>query len=350
LLNAQTGTFILPAGRLGDYYGHKKLFVIGWLLFGLFSLLAGFAAYVTPGAQGSKFFNVMRACQGIGPAILLPNAIAILGRTYKPGKRKNMAFSLFGATAPGGATVGAVFSALLAERAWWPWAFWILGIVAFVQLPLSILVVPQIGAEENLGGSLSGRDIPSHSLWVRLDLSGTLAGVIGLVLINIAWNQAPIVGWPTPYIYILLIIGALFMVVFFIIEERAAYPLVPMRSIGKEVGWVLGIIAFGWSSFGIWLFYLWQIMHELRHQKLLISVAQFTPPAISGLIASVTTGLLLARVGPGVTVLCSMAAFCTGNILLATMPVQQTYWAQTFVSLVVMPWGMDMSFPSATSE
>ena len=44
----------------------------------------------------------------------------------------------------------------------------------------------------------------------------------------------------------------------------------------------------------------------------------------------------------------AMVAFCTGNIILATMPVDQTYWAQSFVALIVMPWGMDMSFPSAT--
>ena len=44
----------------------------------------------------------------------------------------------------------------------------------------------------------------------------------------------------------------------------------------------------------------------------------------------------------------AMACFLTGQILLATTPVSQTYWAQTFVSLVIMPWGMDMSFPAGT--
>ena len=46
--------------------------------------------------------------------------------------------------------------------------------------------------------------------------------------------------------------------------------------------------------------------------------------------------------------LLSMIFFCAGNVLLAAMPAGQTYWAQMFVALVVMPWGMDMSFPSAT--
>jgi len=58
-------------------------------------MLAGVAAY-----SGQIFFDVARALQGIGPAILLPNAIAVLGREYKPGLKKDMSFSLFGAAAP----------------------------------------------------------------------------------------------------------------------------------------------------------------------------------------------------------------------------------------------------------
>jgi len=49
---------------------------------------------------------------------------------------------------------------------------------------------------------------------------------------------------------------------------------------------------------------------------------------------------------PGWVMLISMSGFLVGNTLLATMPVRQTYWAQTFVSLIIAPWGMDMSFPS----
>lgn len=68
------GTFILIAGRLGDIYGHKKFFVLGFIWFGLWSLLAGFGVYTT-----QVYFDCSRAIQGIGPAFLLPNAIAILG-------------------------------------------------------------------------------------------------------------------------------------------------------------------------------------------------------------------------------------------------------------------------------
>jgi MFS family permease len=288
----------------------------------------------------------MRALQGIGPAVLLPNAIAILGRTYPPGQRKNMVFSLFGATAPCGGTVGLVFAALLAELAWWPWAFWIMAIMTFLMAILSLFVIPQTVAD--FDAAFTEPHTTLKSVWSRLDGNGTLTGVSGLVLINIAWNQAPIVGWTTPYVFVLLINGFLFMFAFFYIEYTAAHPLIPIRSIGRDVAFVLGCIAFGWSSFGIWFFYTLQVLLVLRRQSSLLSAVQFSPPFISGLCASITTGLVLHKLGPGITMAISMLAFCTGNILVATMPVHQSYWAQTFMSLVVTPWGMDMSFPSAT--
>jgi MFS family permease len=87
-------------------------------------------------------------------------------------------------------------------------------------------------------------------------------------------------------------------------------------------------------------------MEILRGQTILLTAAQVVPTAISGCIAAIVTGLIVGRVQPGFIMLISMTAFMVGTILLATMPVVQTYWAQTFVSSIVTCWGMDMSFPS----
>jgi len=84
-----------------------------------------------------------------------------------------------------------------------------------------------------------------------------------------------------------------------------------------------------------------------RHQSVLLSAAQVSPTAISGLCAAITTGILIAKIQPGIIMLASMTFFAIGNILLATVPVKQTYWAQIFVTTLVTCWGMDMSFPSA---
>ena len=324
------GTFILIAGRLGDLHGHKRLFIAGYLWFGLWSLIAGLSVY----SHSQIFFDVCRAFQGIGPALLLPNSLAILGRTYPPGKRKDMIFSLFGATAPNGFIFGAVFISLLAERAWWPWGYWIMAITCVIAASLAYFVIPSATQEPSSDKSF--------------DYFGSILGVAGLVLFNVAWNQAPIVGWSTPYVYILLILGLLLLVAFFVLERKVSTPLVPFQAFSGKTGFVLGCIVLGWSSFGIWVFYFWQFSEVLRRFSPLLVSAQIVPAGISGLCAAVTTGILLSRLHPSYIMSMAMLAFCVGNILLATMPVGQTYWLQTFFSTIVTPWGMDMSFPAAT--
>lgn len=328
------GTFILVAGRLGDLYGHKKFFVGGFLWFALWSLLAGFSCY-----SSLAFFYCCRAFQGIGPAFLLPNAIAILGRSYEPGRRKQMIFSIFGAAAPGGFVFGATFSALLGQLAWWPWAYWVMAIACLLLAGAGVLVIPH---------TPHPKIDDSVSLVMRVDAWGAITGVTGLVFVNFAWNQGSVVGWTPPYTYVLLIVGFLFLGLFAFIESRATFPLLPIAALSTDSAFVLGCIAAGWSSFGIWLFYIWQFMEESRGNSPLLASAQFVPVAIIGLCASVTTGIVLNRLPASVVMLISMLAFTIGGVLIATTPIEQSYWAQTFISIIVMPWGMDMSFPAAT--
>lgn len=236
------GTFILPAGRWGDLYGHKKLFLIGFLWFSLWSLVAGFAVF----SKSLVFFAFCRAMQGLGPALVLPNGIACLSRTYPPGPRKNMILSIFGATAPGGFVLGALFAGIFTQFVWWPWSYWVHAIAMAVITLLAYLVIPSMPV---VGTT------PTIS---ELDLLGTVLGVSGLVLFNFAWNQGPAVGWNTIYVYVLLIVGCACLAVFFWYEHKCAkYPLIPLSSFTMDTGLVFGCIAAGWGSFGIWVYYLW---------------------------------------------------------------------------------------------
>lgn len=320
------GTFILIAGRLGDLFGHKRLFIAGFVWFGVWSLLAGFSVYTSP-----IFFDFTRAMQGIGPAFMLPNGVAILGRAYPPGRRKEMIFSLFGATAPTGFVLGATFASLFAEVAWWPWGYWTMGAVCFACAAIGIFFIPVTPAPP--------RDT-SHSMFSQVDGPGCIVGVTGLILINFAWNQGPVVGWDVPYVYSLLIVGFLFMAAFFYVEWKAEFPLIPFDILNRTTGFVLACIACGWSSFGIWIFYWWQLVEVLRGYSPLLASAYMVPTTISGLAAAVTTGLILSKVPASTVMQISMTAFMTGAILMATCPVDQSYWLQTFFAAVITPWGM----------
>jgi hypothetical protein len=88
----------------------------------------------------------------------------------------------------------------------------------------------------------------------RLDIPGGLTGVTALVLINFAWNQAVVVGWKQPYVYVCLILGFLFAAAFFLIEVRwAKFPILPLAVFNVDIAFVFLCTAVGWACFGIWV-------------------------------------------------------------------------------------------------
>lgn len=247
-----TGTFILIAGRLGDILGHKRLFVFGYLFLGIWSGFAGFSAYV--GRQ--IFFDICRAMQGIGSALLAPNALALLGRAYPPGVKKNLTFALFGAMAPWGFVVGAFFGALFSQTTWWPWTFWSFGAAAFGLSAFALLVVPkQLAKEAQFHGQLHRPGF---------DWAGSIAGVSGLVLINVAWNNGALFGWSKPYVYFIMIIGVLCLVAFIWVEAHAVSPLLPVSAFNGTVTYTIALVGIGWGSFGICTYPSLPSLHHTR--------------------------------------------------------------------------------------
>ena len=280
------GTFILLAGRLGDVYGYKKMLIIGFSWFSIWSMIAGLAVY-----SNHVLFDFARVFQGVGPAICLPNSLAVLGATYAPGRRKAMVFAIFGATAPSGAVVGAVFAGIF-KRAWWPWTFWSFAIALACIAVVGSYVIPE--PPKKFAKALTVREKIAE-----LDLLGGFTGVTALILINFAWNQSGVVTWAKAYVYVCLILGGLFTAAFFFIELRVAKsPLIPFDVLSIDVAFVLGGVACGWSCFGIWVYYIWQFYEQLREASPLLTAVWTIPAAITGAIAAITIGFLLGRLRP----------------------------------------------------
>lgn len=147
------GTFILISGRLGDLFGWKKMLVFGYAWFAIWTTVSGLAWY-----SNHVLFIFSRVLAGIGPAICLPNGLAMLGALYEPGKKKNMAFAVFGGCAPTGAITGFAIAGLW-NLLWWPCkvihcsapkgsyadlssgCFWFTGIVLFVTAATAYFAV-----------------------------------------------------------------------------------------------------------------------------------------------------------------------------------------------------------------
>lgn len=90
--------------------GHKRVYIIGWLWYAVWSIITGFTF-----KSSSVVFTICRAFQGIGPAFLVPNAMALIGVTFPIGKKRNIIFALFGSMGPTGFVAGSIFSSLFAQ-------------------------------------------------------------------------------------------------------------------------------------------------------------------------------------------------------------------------------------------
>lgn len=237
------GTFILLSGRCGDVFGYRTMVIIGFIWFAIWNVVAGCSVYV-PRNGGQVLFIFARVLGGIGPAILLPNALGLLGATYNNGRKKEMIFSLFGACAPGGAVVGGTFAGLW-SLLWWPWTYWTFGITLAILAVSSALILPSVPLSPEVAKLSHKKKLG------ELDLLGASIGITAMILFNFAWNQAPGFGWSKVYIYVLLIVGLLLFPVFFWFEMRVAKkPLIPFQALSTDVTFVLICEACGWAAFG----------------------------------------------------------------------------------------------------
>lgn len=234
------GTFILTGGRLGDELGHKRTFITGMAWYSIWCLIAGLSIY-----SSHILFIFARVFQGIGPALTLPNGLAMLGQSYSPGPRKNMAFAWFGGSAPFGAIAGFLFGGSFAQ-VWWPWIYWSQAIALASIAIFAAVVIP-----------FSSHTTQRKSFGEKLEalhISGGLTGVIALVLVNFSWNQAVVSDWQQSYVYICLILGILFGVAFFCIEIYwAKSPILPIAVFNTDVAFIFACTSMGWACFGIWV-------------------------------------------------------------------------------------------------
>jgi MFS family permease len=236
-----TGSFLLPFGRLADIHGAYIVFNAGLVWFSVWALISGFST-------NYQMLIVARALGGLGPAAFLPTSIMLLGKTYRPGPRKNLVFSLWSAFAPIGFFLGIITGGATAQYMSWRWYFFLGSIVMFIVCVASFITIPRDWAATHI-----------ENAHIKMDWWGVVTIVPGLVLTTFAITDgahAP-QGWKTPYIIVTFVIGVLLLAAAVYIEGWVAeQPLLPFDLFKpKYMGRLSIALFFAYGIFGIFLFY-----------------------------------------------------------------------------------------------
>lgn len=220
-------------------YGAYNIFISGLLWLCVWSLVGGFS-------QNYMMLIFCRALQGFGPAAFLPSGIMLLGSIYRPGPRKNLVFCLYGTFSPIGFFSGIFVGGLSGGQLHWSWYFWIAAIFTAVFSLVALATVPS-------------QRLDRRSEAVSMDWLGAATIVPGLLLVvfSITDSSHAPSGWSTPYIYVLLVVGIVFLCGAFYVEGWVAdKPLLPFDLFKiKGMGPLIAALFLTYGVFGIYLFY-----------------------------------------------------------------------------------------------
>ena len=321
------GGLLLLGGRLADLFGRKRMLIIGMIGFAAASALGG-------AATGIGMLLAGRAIQGAFGAMLAPAALSTLTVTFTNPAERGKAFGIYGAIAGAGGAVGLLLGGVLTQYLSWRWCLYVNVVFAVVAVMAAV--------------RLLRRDPVSTD--VRLDIPGTVLVVLGLVGVVYGLSEAETKGWGAPLTVGLLIAGVVLLAVFVEVERRVAHPLLPLRVVLDRFrgGAYLAIGLSGTGMFGIFLFLTYYLEEILRYSPVTTGLAFL--PMIAALMASSTlsSGLLMPRVGPRLLVPAGMVVAAAGLVILATqLSATASYGAAILPALVVVGAGLGLVFGCA---
>ncbi len=195
---------LLVAGRLGDQFGPKNLYLIGLAVFTAASLWCGLAGSI-------EMLIAARAVQGVGAALLTPQTLSVITRTFPP-DRRGAAMSVWGATAGVATLIGPLAGGVLVDRLGWEWIFFVNVPIGAIGLVLAIVLIP---------------DLPVHRH--RFDVLGVALSGAGMFLLVFALQEGESQGW-APWIWAQIFGGVCCMVAFVYWQAVTdGEPLVPLH-------------------------------------------------------------------------------------------------------------------------
>jgi EmrB/QacA subfamily drug resistance transporter len=321
------GSLLLLGGRIGDYMGRKKIFLIGLVGFAAASALGGIAS-----TQGLLFAS--RALQGVFAALLAPAALAIISVTFTVPTERAKAFGVIGAISGGGAAIGLILGGTLTEYASWRWC---LGVNTPIAIAAALLAIKFVHESKASGDN-------------SYDIPGVVTATAGLFSLTYGFNEAATKGWSSTTTISFLIAAVVLLIIFVAIESKVANPLMPLRVVTERNrgGSYLGSLVVGAGLFSMFLFLGLYLQVILGYSPLKSGFA-FLPFTAGIIVFAGIASQLLPKFGPRALMVPGLIAAGVGLLLMTRITPDTSYTTHVLPSLLIMSSGMALVFIPLTS-
>ena len=331
------GGLLLLGGRIADFVGRKKTFLIGLGGFAVASALGGIA-----NTAGLLF--AARGLQGVFAALLAPAALSLITVTFTLPKERARAFGVFGAISGGGAALGLICGGLLTEYASWRWCLGVNVPIALATAAAAVAVVHESKAP--------GR--------TRYDVPGAVLVTVGLLALVYGFTEAAkqkdpgrsteVLGWGAGSTIFFLSVAVVLLVAFVLWELRSPHPLLPLRIVldRNRGGSYLIFLLTGAGLFAMFLFLTFYFQITKGYSPLRSGFA-FLPFSLGIIVGAGVVSQLLPRLGPKPLLLPGLGMGVVGMLLLTRITADTGYVSHVLPAVLLLSFGMAAVFIPVSS-
>lgn len=320
------GSLLLVGGRVADYFGRKRVLIVG---------LVGFAFVSAVGGASTDFAMLVsaRVIQGMFGALLAPTALSLLTTSFTDSKERGKAFGVFGAIAGGGAALGLLLGGILTQYLSWRWSLYVNVIIAVFAITGAILFLKHDGHVEK----------------TRLDIPGVVTATISMFSLVYGFSHAETAGWSNGITVGFLVFGVLLLFGFALIENRVRNPLLPLRVVLDRTrgGSYLAVFMVAVGMFGVFLFLTYYLQTTLTYSPLKTGIAFLPMVAALVVMATLSTARLLPRIGPKPLIISGMIVSAGGLMMLTRISLHSGYLGVILPAILLLGLGMGAVFAPA---
>ena len=318
------GGFLLLSGRLGDLFGHRRLFSIGIVLFTVASVACGLSTT-------QELLIGARAIQGLGGAVVSAVALSLIMTLFTETGDRAKAMGVFGFVASGGGTIGVLAGGLLTDALNWHWIFLVnipIGIAVYA-LTVALLPADQVAEQDR-----------------RVDYAGAVTVTVSLMLAVYAIVNGEDVGWLTAQTLLLLAAAAVLFVAFILIEAFVPKPLMPLglfkhRTLATANGVAVLLSGAMFAAFFLTALYLQLV---LGYSPLEVGLAFLPTSLIMGAFSLGLSAKLVMRFGIKPPLVGGLLFMAAGLLLFARMPVDGSFVVDFLPPGILLAIGAGMGF------